>query len=159
MITRKQVKETPDVLYIFTDNTDRTSGKNKITDGWYKEKYGSNRNIYYPNITTAQIRGLDNAFPISTQRYYHGDLIGVKGRWLDNDYDEFCFVINNEVNQIIDAISSGKYKQLVFCSHLVNGGISYITFERTPLLFNFLNQVIDTIITKCNELNISYSFI
>lgn len=68
--TREQVKSDISSLYVFTDNTDRDSGSQSIDDdSWYAQKYGTGH--HYPKQTQAVIRGLDNAMPISTQRWYH----------------------------------------------------------------------------------------
>lgn len=77
LLTREYVLSNPDVLFLFTDNTNRTSGSNKIDpNSWYSKKYGNN--LCYPNITQAVIRGLDNAYPISTQRYYIKEFLYIK---------------------------------------------------------------------------------
>ena len=65
--TRKNVMEDKNSMYIFTDNTDRDSGKSLIpSTSWHSQKYGEGK--HYPSMTTALIRGLDNAYPITTQR-------------------------------------------------------------------------------------------
>lgn len=158
-LTRNIVKSNSDTLYIFTDNTDRSSGRTEITSGWYKEKYGKDKHIFYPFVTTAQLRGLDNAFPISTQHYYHGCYKGVNGRWNEEDYDTFVSVLDEEVKDINDVLESGKYKEVVFCSKFVEGKISNITLERTPKLYKKILLYISEIIEKCDELNVKYKFL
>ena len=55
LLTREYVIANPDVLFLFTDNTNRTSGSNKIDpNSWYSKKYGDN--LCYPKITQAVIR-------------------------------------------------------------------------------------------------------
>ena len=66
LFTRKSVEKDTDYIYLFTDNSGRTSGNNIIQDGWYLEKYGKNKILRYPTMTQAVIRGLENAFPITT---------------------------------------------------------------------------------------------
>ena len=39
--TRSGVRNDDKTLYVFTDNTDRTSGGTQIAQGWYRTKYGS----------------------------------------------------------------------------------------------------------------------
>lgn len=139
MDIRRQITENDKkTLYIFTDNTNRTSGNNKIDpNSWYAKKYGEN--LCYPNTTNACIRGLENAYPISTQRYYDkkNNLVGDKGRWIDEDYDEFKKVIDNEINDIINIVKTNKYEK-VWVPELVNGKISCITEKRTPKLYYYL---------------------
>lgn len=116
---RNSVEENPENLYIFTDNTDRTSGTNEIPDNsWYSIKYGTGK--MYPNTTSAQIRGLNNARPISTQRWYHDDKKGRAGNWTNADIEEFKSVIDAEYKDIEDAWNSGLYRNIV----LPVGGIA-----------------------------------
>jgi len=69
MFTRNSVAKDANSLYIFTDNATRTSGSKKIDkDSWYAKKYGAGKK--YPAQTTAVIRGLDNAFPVTTVKLY-----------------------------------------------------------------------------------------
>ena len=52
--TRKNVREDKESMYIFTDNTDRDSGKSLIPNtSWYSHKYGEGK--HYPSMTTALI--------------------------------------------------------------------------------------------------------
>lgn len=144
--TRDFAKEHPESLFIFTDNTDRSSGPpmNIIDpDSWYAKKYG--QGLKYPNITTAQVRGLNNCYPISTQRWYHKGAKGANGRWHDSDFDIFKQIVDDEVNDIFKALRSGKYRQVIFCSEIINGHISQITKERTPKLYAYLVNKIKTI--------------
>lgn len=88
---REEVAEDEHTLYIFTDNTDRTSGGNEIGEGWYAEKYGKGGYGTEHNPTSAVIRGLPNAAPISTMKwFYRNHGVGVaEARWTDEDLDEF----------------------------------------------------------------------
>lgn len=141
--SRKEVENNPDVLYVFTDNTDRNSGSSLISDdSWYSKKYGKGK--HYPNITAAVIRGLENARPISTQRYYHNGAKGPSGNWKDSDFVEFKNVIMQELQDIVDEFNTGKYKYIMFPSgdSLFNTKISNITKERTPLLYNMLANML-----------------
>jgi hypothetical protein len=84
---RDSVKSDSSTMYIFTDNTDRDSGSGIIdNDSWYIHKYGCCK--HYPKVTSAVIRGLDNAYPITTQHYYNKFRKGISGRWNDSDFDE-----------------------------------------------------------------------
>ena len=113
--TRKNVREDKDSMYIFTDNTDRDSGKGVISnDSWYSQKYGCGH--HFPTVTSAVIRGLDNARPISTQRWYHSGAKGIYGRWTDNDIDEFKNTIRDELKAkgiiLIDTREGTTYKEV-----------------------------------------------
>ena len=76
---RKSVERNQSVLYVFTDNTDRTSSLPNdpkaikySEDSDYNLRYGSPNGTYGTNFnpTTAVIRGLDNAYAITTMKYY-----------------------------------------------------------------------------------------
>ncbi len=70
--TRKEASGRPDVLFLFTDNTDRDSGKGVIDrNSPYYRRYGDGEHdLHYPTVTAAVLRGLPNAMPVSTQRWY-----------------------------------------------------------------------------------------
>lgn len=111
--------ENQDKLYIFTDNTDRNSGREPISDdSRYAQKYGKGK--HYPKrATSAVLRGLDNAFPISTQRWYHEGATRERGRWTNADLEEFKTVIHQEIDDIIQEWNTGKYTQII----LPQGGL------------------------------------
>lgn len=141
-------------LYIFTDNTDRNSGSNPIdNNSWYAKKYG--KDLHYPTQTTAVIRGLPNARPISTQKHYNNEQKGINGRWNDNDFDEFKKVIDNEFKEIINEWNTGKYTDIVFpgenIDSLFNTRISNISEERTPRIYNYLRNKINELFNQINN--------
>lgn len=147
---RTSVANDKDTLYIFTDNTDRDSGSGIIpADSWYSKKYGEGH--HFPTMTAAVIRGLDNARPISTQRWYHQGAKGTTGRWKDEDFDEFKKVIDDEFQEILNEWNTGKYKTIMFPQGdgLFNTSISAITMERTPKLYQYLQskyqEFVDTV--------------
>ena len=114
--TRQSVQNDPNTLYIFTDNTDRTSGGQPYGDGWYKEKYGEGGYGSDRNPTTAQIRGLDNAAPISTMRYFyrlHRGMTVADARWNDSNLEEFKAVIDSEIENIKKLWDSGRFNKIV----------------------------------------------
>lgn len=145
--TRKEVQEDPHTLYIFTDNTDRTSGGQMYDlNGWYFEKYGMGGYGSENNPTTAVIRGLPNAAPISTMRYFyksHDNMTVNQAKWTDADIDLFKQVVGNELDQICRLWASGRFDKVVFPQGdgFLNGRISDITLARTPLLYNYLVSV------------------
>ena len=138
--TRQEVNDNPDVLYVFGDNTNRTSGSNPISnDSKYARTYGLGK--MFPNATAAIIRGMDNAMPVSTQHWYDPSTGRTRdaGRWNDSDIDDFKKVIDAEFQAIKDEWDTGKYRKIYLPSTgLFNGKISQITEARTPVLFKYL---------------------
>ena len=138
--TRQEVNDNPDVLYVFGDNTNRTSGSNPISnDSKYARVYGLGK--MFPNATAAIIRGMDNAMPVSTQHWYDPTTGRTRdaGRWNDSDIEEFKKVIDAEFQAIKDEWDTGKYRKIYLPSTgLSNGKISQITEARTPQLFKYL---------------------
>lgn len=138
--TRQEVNDNPDVLYIFGDNTNRTSGNNLISnDSKYARTYGLGK--MFPNTTAAVIRGMDNAMPVSTQHWYDPTTGRTRdaGRWNDSDIEDFKKVIDAEFQAIKDEWDTGKYRKIYLPSTgLSNGKISQITEARTPVLFKYL---------------------
>lgn len=142
---RDAVERDTKSMYIFTDNTDRDSGKGEIpAESWYSLKYGEGK--HYPKVTSALIRGLDNAYPITTQRWYNREHKGIFGRWNDEDLDIFRDVIDEDFKQIEE--NRKRYERIVFpVGGIFNSKIADISKERTPRLYNYLMY-------KCKELNI-----
>lgn len=138
--TRQEVNDNPDVLYVFGDNTNRTSGSNPISnDSKYARTYGLGK--MFPNTTAAIIRGMDNAMPVSTQHWYDPTTGRTRdaGRWNDSDIDDFKKIIDAEFQAIKDEWDAGKYRKIYLPSTgLSNGKISQITEARTPVLFKYL---------------------
>lgn len=149
--TRDEVENDPRTLYIFTDNTDRTSGGEEIGDGWYAEKYGKGGFGTVNNPTSAVIRGLPNAAPISTMKWFyreHGVSVE-QARWTDSDLDEFKEVIDDEIEQIKQLWDSGNFDSIELPQNGIFGksiksdkdrGISRLTATRTPKLYQYLNK-------------------
>lgn len=138
--TRQEVNDNPDVLYVFGDNTNRTSGSNPISnDSKYARTYGLGK--MFPNTTAAIIRGMDNAMPVSTQHWYDPTTGRTRdaSRWNDSDIDDFKKIIDAEFQAIKDEWDTGKYRKIYLPSTgLSNGKISQITEARTPVLFKYL---------------------
>lgn len=144
---RNDVENDKESMYIFTDNTDRDSGKGEIPEeSWYSMKYGSGK--HYPKVTSALIRGLDNAYPITTQHWYNSEHKGIYGRWNDEDLDAFKKVIDDDFNEIEKNMS--KYERIVFpVGGIFNSKIADISKSRVPELYEYL-------MNKCLELRIKY---
>lgn len=133
---RKEVADDVNTMYIFTDNTDRDSGKSLISkESWYSKKYGEGK--HYPTMTTALIRGLENAYPITTQRYYNSQFKGPNGRWVDKDFEEFKKVIDDDFDEIIR--NTKRFDKILFpIGGIFNSKISCLNKERTPILYDYL---------------------
>lgn len=150
--SRTEVEQHPNYLYIFTDNTDRDSGSQLIDpNSKYARKYGQNK--HYPKMTQAVIRGLDNAMPLSTQRWYHGDKKGKTGVWTDADIEEFKKVIDQEIDDIIREWDTGKYEKLIIGDGdaFFNSNISNISITRVPKLYYYLKQKIQELYKYIDE--------
>lgn len=149
--SRESVAQDQDSLYIFTDNTDRTSGGMATEkESWYTKKYGKSEYGSLHNPTTAVIRGLENAAPISTMKYFYRNHNGMDidgARWNDSDFNEFKKVIDDEIEQIKKLWNTGKYSRIYIPSGdgFFNAEISKITEQRTPELYKYLK-------TKLSEL-------
>ena len=148
--TRESAEKDQETLYIFTDNTDRDSGSGEVpADSWYAQRYGQGH--HYPNATTARIRGLNNARPISTVKWFYRNHQGVshpkynrtsEALWHDKDFEEFKKVVDAEFADILAEWKTGKYKRIMFPQGdgLFNGEISAITKERTPKIYEYLQK-------------------
>lgn len=150
--SREEVQNNPDKLYIFTDNTDRDSGRGTIDpNSKYAKKYGQNK--HYPKVTQAVIRGLDNAMPLSTQHWYNQTNKGATGVWTDTDIEEFKKVIDAEISDIMDEWDTGKYNTLVIGdgNAFFNSNISNISITRTPKLYNYLKSKVQQLYKYVDE--------
>lgn len=136
---RENVEKDTENMYIFTDNTDRDSGRGTISsDSWYAKKYGEGK--HYPKMTSAVIRGLENAYPITTQRYYNDKYKGENGRWTDDDLSVFFEVIMDDFAEILK--NSHKYKKIIFpMGGIFDSKIANISKERVPKLHKLLSHL------------------
>jgi hypothetical protein len=131
--TRESVKKDSDYMYLFTDNSKRTSGSNKIIPNWYTDKYKIQGN--YPTMTQAVIRGLENAFPITTM------VDDRRTQWKDSQFEEYKSIIDSEIDEIHDSIQDGDFKGIKFSglNPFGKGKISNMK-ESAPKIWNYLNQ-------------------
>ncbi len=137
--TRKDVTMDPEVMYIFTDNAARTSGNNPVdSNSDYAKTY--NKNAKYPGTTQAVIRGLNNAFPITTM------VDDNRTQWTDNRFAEFKSIIDKEVQAI--KTSRGKFRTLLYSAEnpFGKGQISNMK-NSAPKIWEYLN-------TKLKEIGI-----
>ena len=151
--TREIAAKDKKTLYVFTDNTDRTSGSGRVSStSRYAKKYGGMHILSYPNATSAVIRGLENAFPLSTQKkYMSGD--PKAGQWQDSDLAEFRRTISDEIEDILEAFRSGEYRRVVLPMGGVFGGpLSEITKDRTPKLWKELTKQMEYLSDAVQEL-------
>jgi hypothetical protein len=144
---RETVSKDIETLYIFTDNGDRTSGSKSIDkNSEYFKKFGADEDLFYPTQTQAVIRGLNNAFPISTLKFYAKKQFGSnsndalnKSQWTDEDFDLFKSTIDAEIQFIKDALVSGKYKSVKFSGTIGVGTFSNIK-KNSSKSFDYLNK-------------------
>jgi len=129
---RESVEQDREYIYLFTDNAGRTSGKIPIQDGWYKGKYGKNKILKYPTMTQAVIRGLDNAYPITTM------VDDKRTQWKDCMFSEYKSIVDDEIEQILKNLNI--YKGIKFSSVMPfgKGKISNMK-ESSPLCWDYLN--------------------
>lgn len=151
--SREEVAADSKRLYVFTDNTDRDSGSGIIDrDSAYYQRYGNGKDdLHFPTMTAAVIRGLDNAMPVSTQRWYHEGAKGPAGRWQDTDAAEFAKVISEEFRNLREKVVSGGYDEVVFPGGdgLFNGKISDISETRVPELYSILKGEYESFLEFC----------
>jgi hypothetical protein len=166
-ITRDSAKEDSRTLYIFTDNTNRTSGKTLIDpNSKYAKKYGKDKK--YPSTTLAILRGLDNSLPISTQQFYDpkNGKTWEAGRWNKEDFEKFKKTIDEEFEAIKEALNSGKYDRVMLPpieslfhekSLPAKGkkgdktSISDISKERVPELYEYLKSKYEEVFNELEE--------
>jgi hypothetical protein len=137
--TRWLAKNSENKLFIFTDNCDRTSGRGKVSDNSeYAKRFGKT-GLHYPSVTSAILRGLDNAYPITTQKGYKKGDNPDNHNWTDDDFEEFKKVIDDDFEHIKQACKEKGYKKIVFpLSGILNSKISKLTMERTPKLYGYI---------------------
>lgn len=105
--TRESVKGDRKTNYLFTDNANRKSGShgnlviNDVGETWYTRKYGNG--VTYPGGSQAVIRGLENAFPISTMKAEYV-------QWEEEDFEQFAKVIDDEIDTIKKALKQKSLK-------------------------------------------------
>lgn len=140
--SRKDVKAQREKMFIFTDNCDRTSGRRKVADSSEYSIRFNKKSLCYPAVTSALIRGIDNAYPITTMKFFdkaHRLEQQSQCRWNDDDFEEFKKTIDDDFEYIKQACIKKGYKEIIFPSNgILNTGIAQITFNRTPKLFNYI---------------------
>ena len=156
--TRAWAQAHPEVAILFADNTDRDSGHGVIDrDSSYYKTYGDGKaDLHFPTQTSAVVRGLPNAFPLSTQRWYHEGAKGTSGRWTDADAELFRKTIHDEAVRFISHLRENplQYERVVIPQGgFGNSQISAITKERTPVLWKILVEELRFIKEGVSEVN------
>ena len=137
---RERVENDKDNIYLFSDNLTRTSGRNKISHtSWYVNDFGYN--CRYPNVTNACIRGLDNAYPITTMLRYIPQFDYKQNRWTDDLIDMFKKVIDNDFDRIKKIVDLKHISKVYIPKNgFFNSKISNITEQRCPLIYHYLKD-------------------
>lgn len=102
---RSDVIKDKDYIYLFSDNAERTAITSErgvpAQGSWYEDKYGE---FLIPRKSQARIRGIHNAYPITTLLNKEHD------QWSDKKYEEYKLVIDDDIANLLDAIHKGSYK-------------------------------------------------
>ena len=146
VITRNSVINDSNNLYIFTDNLMRSSGKNIVDpNSWYYKIFSKRLNtniLYYPNVTLACMRGLNNAFPISTMYNCY------KKQITDDIYDYYVKNIDLEIEMIKRGMNKFKFENILIVNKTIGvGDYSKMNIFATKC-FDYLNK-------KLLEININ----
>lgn len=132
---RNEVEKDVSHQYIFTDNMNRTSGYNKILENnsSYYNMYCRDKVKYYPNTTMAVVRGLYNAYPITTMKDEK------RTQFTDEDFNLFKANLNSEIHVI--KCFSHLYKGLKYNNEnqFGNANISKMKFS-APKCWEYLNE-------------------
>lgn len=116
-ISRKDVKENPDHIFVFGDNDMRTG-----LGGLARE-----------------VRGEPNAFGIRVKKRPYRDW---DAYYTDREYEENLEKICGDINKIIDAIvKSGKYSVIVFPKAGIGTGLADMQ-KRCPETFKSMNLIL-----------------
>ena len=134
---RKSIQEVKDAIFVFTDNCDRTSGRGNIPDdSSYSKRFGRT-GLKYPTVTSALIRGLENAFPVTTCKCYTQKKS--ERIFHDEDFEEFKKLVDADFEAIKNACIERGINRIVFpMGGVLNGTYSDITRGRTPLLYWYI---------------------
>jgi hypothetical protein len=129
--------------YIFTDNLDRTSGNNQIKKSnniiidqlYFRKKY--------PNVSQAVIRGLYNAYPITTKKgQYSNEFFRLE------DFDLFKITIDKDIERILD--NSHMFDNLIVSL----GGFATEKAVLPEKMCQYLQQeLLKKLTIRCNMVN------
>ena len=155
--TRESVEKDTEYMYLFTDNAKRTSGRNSIKkDGMYAVVY--NKDAKYPTMTQAVIRGLDNAYPITTM------VDDNRTQWTDAKFEEYKNIIDLEIDHIKGDLESGAFKGIKFSAQkpfgvkVTDKDISDMK-KTAPKIWNYLNiKLFEIGIDNTGDIPVSIQF-
>lgn len=131
--SRLSVSNNSDYLYIFTDNLNRSSGREEVSRrsqyfrNWHDDQYY----LFHPSVTQACIRGLDNAFPITTM------LDQYKHQLTMEHYDMMERVYDLEVKYILLELVNHNFKGIKLSSKQFGNG-QFSRVIDSPELFKLL---------------------
>jgi hypothetical protein len=140
---RNVVMKDKEYIYLFSDNAKRTS----VTSGtgiplnasWYEEKYGKYR---FPRKSQARIRGIHNAYPITTLYNEYHD------QWSDKNFEQFKIIIDDDISQLLNALQQGGYKGIKILDKMFGDEPLSAMRHVAPKCFKYLNE-------KLQEVNIN----
>lgn len=132
---RETVEADTEYLYLFTDNAKRTSGKNWLPkNSAYTKKYFKNKTRgKYPTTTQAVLRGLNNAFPITTM------VDEKKTQWSDKQFERYKDIIDDEIATIKRVYKLGNFKGIKYSGQFGAGSISKMK-DLAPAIWGYLNS-------------------
>lgn len=147
-------------LYLFGDNMDRSSGSGVVPAGSdYARMYGAGKTLFYPNVTAAVIRGLDNAMPVCTQHRYRKGSDFTGNRWTDADLAEFKAVIGREFRNIKEKFVRGGYHYVVLPGNgFFDSRIANISRSRCPALYDALSAELDSLRSFVGEHRVRFGW-
>src|SRR5690606_38225301 len=94
--------------------------------------------VKFPTRTQAVIRGLENAFPITTMVDQN------RTQWTDDRFDEYKAIIDDEIDTIRKALPN--YKGLKFSAQRLFGMGQYSNMaESAPNIWAYLNEKLEEI--------------
>lgn len=129
---RYEVWQNAENMYLFSDNAERRSNTKHDNPGkktWYYEEFGE---YNFPRKSSQRIRGLKNAYPITT----------IKDRnhtqWLDKDLEKFKEIIDRDIERIKN--NQHKYKEIHITDKIFgDDALSYIRMV-APKCFRYLTK-------------------
>lgn len=149
-VSRTDAKQNKSVLYLFEDNLERTSNKigGVVGKGWYSTKYASReKTLYYGINDSSRLRGIQNAFPISTR------LNGNNEQITSENLEQFKKHVENEINTIRMAWMTGAYNSVQFVLNEYNLINSIENQEAREFLQDQINQLKYDLGTKSNKVS------
>lgn len=146
--TRDIVAKDKRTIYVFEDNGDRTSGRNRLSSTTkYAKLHGGLRLLNYPDSGSATARGLENAFPLTLQKK-NGE------KWEDKDLKEFKRVISADIDAILEAFKDDEYRRVVLpVGGILDSEFGDITKERTPKLYDYLVEQMERLSTGIEDIS------